>query len=242
MKKFSEKIVNKVLFRISEILGHPWWFIELQVNILYLLFGFENWKSWWCIRKTMYGEHTPEKATQIINEGRKIFPNVTNGRDLIMLSSLTYLFKKTDFSFSKVTSIFEMGGGYGGLMKAIRDAGYSGRYFIKDLSIFEKLQDYFIGYSLEHVILENPGLFIAQRSLSETSIETRKKFEHSIRNAKYVLISYFLKYENYQKDFVGENNFDYFKKLSEQISNKEWINFSEPNNKNSWCLIGYPKP
>src|SRR3989338_3977356 len=211
MKTIPEKIVDKILFKISDALKNPWWFVSFNINVMYRLFGFKNFKEWWAIRRNMYAPPSKERAEL----GRQLFPGISDDEDALRLSCLIQLFESVNLSLKDISSIFEVGGGYGAMARAIRATGYKGRYVIKDLPVFEKLQDYYT--DVEHGILENPDLFIAWRSLSEiVPTSGRKIFEDVLEHSKYVLVSY-------QSEYHGVNNVDYFKSLASMITNKKWI-------------------
>ncbi len=186
-KSLPEKIVDKVLFKISATMNYPWWFNNLHINILYRLFGFQHFDQWWVMKQT------------IGNDAR-------SDRDLHyrLIPLLKYV------QIKELNSVFELGGAWGNMAKTMYDAGFTGQYSIRDLPIVEKLQDYYLSGKISHDDIEYPDLFYAGFSLSEMSLKDRKRYESKIDKAKYVFIYY-------QAQYHEINNVKYFTELTQNI-------------------------
>jgi hypothetical protein len=156
-----ESITDKVLFRVANLLGNPYWFMGIHLTILSTFFGFKNARQWWPLRA------------------------ITGEADISILDAF---FRETGITIHDLNSILEIGGGYGDLAKSIRNNGYKGIYSIRDLPVMQKLQDSLV--ETIHTTLPKPDLFIAWMSFSEMAVPLRKEYENSIRDAKYVCINY----------------------------------------------------
>lgn len=102
----------------------------------------------------------------------------------------------TGKSIRDVESIIEVGGGYGGLAKVMRRAGFRGTYTIYDLPEFSLLQRYYLdSCAIEGIAFRDSPpvwpveceLLIGLWSLSEMQSEMQMRYLHNIRTNHYLL-------------------------------------------------------
>ena len=158
---------------------------------------------------------------------------------------------------NKLDLVLEFGGGYGSMCRLFHKMGFKGKYIIFDLDEFGALQKYFLRSSDYNVmdineasnsksgilcisdlnqlqtLLQNDkqGLFLANRSISETSNDFRKKFMDSIPEFSHYFIAY-------QKQFGEVDNIDFFSQFAKNTREHNWQNWEIPHLKGNYYLIG----
>lgn len=174
------------------------------------------------------------------------------------------IFKKVlNGNLNELDIVFEFGGGYGSMCRAIYNCNFNKKYIIFDLPVFSAIQKFYLKLlgirvlSPEEYHLSNTGvicisdfdiliditnnlpesskkLFIATWSFSETPLDFRKKFIPLISKFNYHLIAY-------QKFFNEVNNNQYFDNFKKSISEKDWIDIEIEHLVNNNYLIGSEK-
>lgn len=141
-------------------------------------------------------------------------------------------------------NILEFGGGYGSMCRLLFNLGFDGRYVIYDLPPFSNLQSYYLnsvgipvlskkslasnekGVALvstgEDLLLsaepftKQESLFIAAWSISETSVDVRRRFLNQAAECDAFLIAY-------QRRFGEVDNCRFFDRWQEETSDSiEW--------------------
>ncbi|OIO19908.1 MAG: hypothetical protein AUJ23_01140 [Candidatus Magasanikbacteria bacterium CG1_02_32_51] len=168
----------------------------------------------------------------------------SSGTSLVHAWHLYNLKKETGINFEELDLIVEFGGGYGNMLKLIRNLGFKGNYVIYDLSAFSLLQNFYlqnIGFKTtfnkfsdnetdQNILIDNlddfenilknitrkQNLFIATWSISETPLELRKIFFDKAGQYNYYLFGY-------QEEFDEINNVKYFVDFSANNKNIQWI-------------------
>ncbi len=147
-------------------------------------------------------------------------------------------------------TIVEFGGGYGSMCRLLFNLGFNGTYVIYDLPPFSKLQVYFLGSmgipiltgdSRSQVgrgailvsgdaeaipsvapIRTSKSLFIAAWSISETSIEVRRRFLSQVTECDAFLIAF-------QEQFSEMNNCQFFDRWEQETgATIEWTRIPIP--------------
>ena len=162
----------------------------------------------------------------------------SSGNKINHVFHLCTLINQFNIDIKKIKNVFEFGGGYGCMARIFskinKDIKYTcfdtfhvnliQFYYLKynDLNVgFSKKNNFFLTSELKEIqnyYLNNSNyIFIANWSISETSINFRKKFEVIIKNSKYILISF-------QENFENLNNLNYFTNLKKEISRDFKVN------------------
>lgn len=125
------------------------------------------------------------------------------------------------FAPREVESVFEFGGGYGGLCRIFHHFGFQGDYRIYDIPVMLDMQRRYLGSTLinhpkvsfEDSLREwNPDLFIATFSLNESPLSLREEVrEKIISKSKMVFIVF-------SNEFDGMDNISWSNKLKEFLS------------------------
>jgi len=171
---------------------------------------------------------------------------------------LTRLMEATDFDLAKLRLVVEFGGGYGSFFRLLRNLGYLGKYLICDLPVMCALQRFYLRNvfhaapglpppsnlkwhsseeygALGQAAAENqPSLFVATWSLSETPLAVRTSIESILDNFGYILIAY-------QRQFGSHDNVAYFTRLQNTLTNFDWHHAECPVYRNNFYLIGQKK-
>lgn len=155
----------------------------------------------------------------------------------------TILQLKKLIGLSEIKSIFEIGGGYGGMRRLFTRLGFVGKYSIFDFSEFHALQKYYLSKVLGPLIKtnyisrpyqimpsENGLLLIATWSLSEMPIDLREEIISRI-HPDFILIAY-------QNSFDGINNKSYFSELENRFSHLKFVTHEIKHLPGNYYLIG----
>lgn len=138
----------------------------------------------------------------------------------------------TNCKLDSLNTIFEFGGGYGGLCRLIYRVGFLGEYVNLDLPAFLDLQRYYLKRTAEgreiaflldgdefvKRISDEKGrsLFIAIWSISEAPFSLREKVLQAVfANTDYILIVF-------QSQHRKFNNSDFFAKIVEKNTDYQW--------------------
>lgn len=145
--------------------------------------------------------------------------------------------RHTKRRIADLSSIVEFGGGYGSTARLAARLGFRGQYAILDLPEFSALQRYYIGaIGIAKVLdihfvqticelpvaCQQPDLFLATWSLSETPLGVRATIESLLRRARQLLIAY-------QDSFGGINNRDYFTQMAALLSAQSMADYVIPH-------------
>ena len=166
---------------------------------------------------------------------------------------------KTGVRIDKLKLIVDFGGGYGKMCSLIHNLGFKGKYIIFDMDEFSALQEYYLkslelnvidinnnpyfktgiacisDLSLLKFILKNNNsskcLFLATWSISETSVEFRKKFFKNLPAFKNYLIAY-------RNKFREVDNIEFFSSFVKKRRKHYWQTWEIPHLKENFYLIG----
>lgn len=155
----------------------------------------------------------------------------------------------------EIPRVLEFGGGYGSLCRLFYQVGFTGKYWIYDLELFNFLQRYFLksvglgpvalgqpkdnckiqlinsqAYLAEKP-LKLPDLLIGLWSLSETDPDFRQEFLDKIGKPGRILLSY-------QQEYYGWDNVSYFNQLKNEWTDYNWVDIPIGHLKNNHYLIG----
>lgn len=157
---------------------------------------------------------------------------------------LHHLYSLMEFGLSKLDgmgTIYEFGGGYGGMCKLIYRLGFKGIYVIRDLPIMSYLQkEYLNTIGMKNITDINTDhyapsvdLFIAMWSLSECPLKARDSIIKKITTDHYLIA--------FQNKFHGYNNLKYFKQLIKSKHDFKWNLYEMKHLPNNYYLFGDKK-
>jgi hypothetical protein len=210
-----------------------------------------NWNTWReSMRESPAGNPPPYPQ----------FPE-SSGNTIHHAYSLAQMLEIFDIRLKDVNSIFEFGGGYGGMARLAFHSGFAGSYTIFDLPQFTALQKYFlksahidrdivthpVPYSSQKIILLSDlkdvkkqfpetkvDITIATWSLSESPVELRLKIFDMVRNTTYFLIAY-------QNTFGDTDNVKFFTNMIHTHPEYEWKTWQIPHLPGNYYLFGKRK-
>jgi hypothetical protein len=154
-----------------------------------------------------------------------------------------YFRSLTGLNPKDLSTIFEIGGGYGCMCKVMHRFGFRGKYILYDLPIFLELQRFYLENvgidtgSIEFVpspripIVEPGALCVATWSLSEMPIMERERLFPAI-----VMCDAFL--FGYQDVFGDIDNVEYFSHLRKALHEAEWSDSETSWNERNHYSIG----
>lgn len=146
-----------------------------------------------------------------------------------------YIFEQiTQIKISNLSSIIELGGGYGNMARIIRKMGFNGNYNIVDLPEFCELQKFYLNQhnlDINHApdLNKKYDLFIATWSLSEIPLKYRYSYEKL--DSDYFLISF-------GPDYFEIDNMEYFKNFCRKHKQHKWTLQKTKYLDNQYYLIG----
>ena len=198
-------------------------FLHNRLFVLHELIEIKNSRKWKRYQKLLLEDH-------IGNPIRYFLYLKSSGNRINHIYQLKILENEFKVNLKKdIKSIFEFGAGYGLMARIFSIINHKIKYVCFDTKHLNLLQYYFlkhndldVGFSKDKKIYLssnfkniniNSDLFIANWSLSETSIDYRKKFISKIFKSKYIFISF-------QERFENINNLKYFSSLKTQLSKK----------------------
>lgn len=154
----------------------------------------------------------------------------SSGNRINHVFHLYFLLFSINKKITNIKNVLEFGGGYGCMARIFFKINKKISYTIFDTKVVNLLQYYYLkmlgmdaGFNQKNqfylinklpIKIKKKYLFIANWSLSETSINFRKKFEKIIKHSQLFLIAFQEKFENI-------NNLIYFKRIAKEL-NKEF--------------------
>ncbi len=150
-------------------------------------------------------------------------------------SHLLYFRRAMGTDIAQASGIIDLGAGYGGMCRMLKQRGFQGRYIIFDQPPVLALQRYFLGWhgieadydnfgadgvALCSSIVSAAGLLpqgslsaISTWALSEMPLDLRQEIEPLLRRADRALLAY-------QADFSGIDNAPYFARLAAELGGR----------------------
>lgn len=233
---FNDKIFNLLDHpQLISFLRFPFvqqmFFVHNRFFIYKELKELQKSRSYWPLYKKLLIEDDAGDPVRYF-----LYPQSSGNRinHVYHLSILQNFLKK---DLLKIREVFEFGGGYGCMARIFFNINKRVNYKIFDTFYMNLLQYYylkilnqnpFLGYrAKQNLLLMNDVnqlkkfnkkkikdlLFIANWSLSEVSLEFRKKFQETILKSKYILISF-------QETFEDINNIKYFNNLKSRLQSR----------------------
>ena len=199
-------------------------FVHNRLFILKELLELKKDKNWILYKKLI-------KEDDVGNPVRYFLYPRSSGNRINHVYHLSVLTKEFNINLKKLNNVFEFGGGYGCMARIFSKINKRAKFKCFDTNIVNLLQYYYlkqnnldVGFSRKNKIhlisnikkintRSSNSLFIANWSLSETPINFRKKFIKSIKNSKFILISF-------QENFENIDNLKYFKNLKKSFEKK----------------------
>ena len=177
----------------------------------------------------------------------------SSGNTIHHAYSLLQFYNLFNIDISKLSTIFEFGGGYGNFCKLIIKSNFTGNYVIFDLPLMSSIQKLYLKLSkinfnisfinnrqtksvslindISQIANNNPDLFIALWSLSECPISLRDQILERNSDSKYFLIAY-------SNEFMGTDNHKYFENFRIKMTTHNWISYEIQHMKGHSYLIG----
>jgi len=145
--------------------------------------------------------------------------------------------EKTGRLVQDLSTIIEIGGGYGAMAMIVRRLGFTGRYVIFDLPEFNLLQKYYLSnVGIDDVEFQSQiddqtdyDLLIGLYSLNEMSLKVRKTIIDACPAKSYLIA--------YGAGWGGEDNMGWALELMRRRG-ELWHNWNIPHLPNCWYLIG----
>jgi hypothetical protein len=142
---------------------------------------------------------------------------------------------------SNLSSIVEVGAGYGAMCLICHRLGFKGRYYIFDLPELEQIQAYYLDHTLpesrSHIhwlrsssLEKSCDLFIACHSLSEMSLSKRERLLSQVDAKEYLFASSY--------EFEGVDNDTWLRKFAESKPGYEWQQYAHLHQENALYLVG----
>lgn len=153
--------------------------------------------------------------------------------------------KMMEMSVNNLDYVVEFGAGYGSMCRLFRQLGFKGKYVLFDLPYFSLLQSFYLNgiglkgtcisdmNELKQIIsneVNENSMFLSTWALSETPVSLRDKLIDSYQKFSYFLFAY-------QDNFSGNDNKEYFTKLSSNII-VNWKHFKIEHMSDSSYLFG----
>lgn len=169
----------------------------------------------------------------------------SSGNVIHIAYNLSQLIDHYKIDLTKISRVIEFGAGYGCMARLVHTLGFSGKYAIFDIPEFAALQKYYLHATdtkgdfvfinkIERLGDQNPDIFIATWSLSESPTELRNEFLKKIGKPTYVLIAY-------QANFESIDNRKYFKEYRNSNQEYDWLDWEIAHLPQNYYLIGKKK-
>ena len=187
-----------------------------------------NWRKWSkAIKEPMIGNPT-------------MFNERTSGNLIHQAYHLKQWLDRTQQRLEDMSSIVEVGAGYGAMAMLCYRLGFGGLYIICDLPELQQIQKFYLD-GLENIIWlgrvtlsvafsKRPcDLFIASHSLGEMSIDERERYLSQVAAKEYLFAS------SYEYD--GVDNQAWFNQLAGVIG-RNWKFYAHPFQENAFYQVG----
>ena len=198
-------------------------YIEFEYDAL---LSSPNWRKWAkAIKEPMIGNPT-------------MFNERTSGNLIHQAYHLKQWLDRTQQRLEDMSSIVEVGAGYGAMCLLCRRLGFKGVYCIYDLPELEAIQKYYLGNREDTLWLsdiwriglaEPCDLFIASHSLGEMPIVERERYLSQVAAKEYLFVSSY--------EYGGVDNQAWFNQLAGTI-NRDWKFYAHPFQENAFYQVG----
>lgn len=136
---------------------------------------------------------------------------------------------------SQLSTIFEIGAGYGAMALICRRLGFKGQYYIEDLPELKQVQGYYLHNTigLDNIIWRVPetcDLLIACHSLGEMAVKEREALLARVEADGYLFASSY--------EFGNVDNQAWFMQFAESRPGIEWEFYLHPFQENAFYLVG----
>ena len=195
-------------------------YIEFEYDAL---LSSPNWRKWAkAIKEPMIGNPT-------------MFNERTSGNLIHQAYHLKQWLDRTQQRLEDMSSIVEVGAGYGAMALLCRRMGFKGWYYIADLPELKEIQSKYLHKTIGvrdiawWRLPEYCDLFIASHSLGEMPIVEREKYLSQVAAKEYLFVS------SYEYD--GIDNQAWFNRLAGSIS-RDWKFYAHPFQENAFYQVG----
>ena len=200
-------------------------YIEFEYDAL---LSSPNWRKWAkAIKEPMIGNPT-------------MFNERTSGNLIHQAYHLKQWLDRTGQRLEDMSSIVEVGAGYGAMTYICRRLGFNGHYYIYDLPELVQLQTYYLS-DMDSITWYNQSildidfyrlscdLFIASHSLCEIPIDERERYLSQVEAKEYLFVSSY--------EYGGVDNQAWFNQLTGVIG-RDWKFYAHPFQENAFYQVG----
>lgn len=186
------------------------------------LLGCSNHHAWTkAIKENWLGKPTP-------------FNEHTSGNLIHQAYHLKQWLDRTKQKLGEMSSIVEIGAGYGAMALICRRLGFHGAYYIVDLPELIQIQQHYLGRNgimAQWDLSEKPcDLLIASHSLGEMPIEEREQLLSQVVAKEYLFVSSY--------EYEGVNNQAWFQQFAGSRLGIDWLFYPHPFYENAFYLVG----
>lgn len=175
------------------------------------------------------------KETEIGNP--KLIWGWTSGNLIHQLYHLKQWLDRSKQDISDLSSIVEIGAGYGAMALICYRLGFEGKYYIIDLPELVRLQRYYLWKTIANIDeiywsspLESCDLLIACHSLSEMPLSERERLLSQVEANEYLFASSY--------EFEGVDNATWLREFAESKLSYDWQQYAHPYQENALYQVG----
>jgi hypothetical protein len=171
-----------------------------------------------------------------------LFQGWTSGSLIVQLYHLKQWLDRSSKAVGQLSSIIEVGAGYGAMALIIYRLGFKGRYTIFDLPEMAQIQQYYLSRTLpndlSHIFWLNTlpssplscDLFIGCHSLSEMPVDERERLLAQVDADAYLFASSY--------EFEGVDNDVWFREFGKSEPGYRWEQWAHPYYENAFYSVG----
>lgn len=165
----------------------------------------------------------------------------TSGNLIHQLYHLKQWLDRSGKTVDQLSSIVEVGAGYGAMALICHRLGFEGRYYIIDLPELEHIQAYYLGQTIpearSHIHWLQPSssvkscdLFIACHSIGEMPIVVRERLLSQVQADAYLFASSY--------EFEGVDNATWLQRFADGKVGYDWAQWAHPYQENALYQVG----
>lgn len=159
----------------------------------------------------------------------------TSGNLVHQLYHLRQWLDRSQIDVSQLSTIFEIGAGYGAMALICRRLGFKGQYYIEDLPELKIVQGHYLHNTigLDNIIWRVPetcDLLIACHSLGEMAVSERGALLALVEADGYLFASSY--------EFEEVDNQGWFQQFAGSRMGYDWTQWAHPYQENAFYLVG----
>lgn len=171
----------------------------------------------------------------------KLLWDWTSGNLIHQLYHLKQWLDRSGKTIDQLSSIVEVGAGYGAMALICHRLGFRGRYYIIDLPELEHIQAYYLGQTIpearSHIhwlqsssSIKSCDLLIACHSIGEMTVVVRDRLLSQIDADAYLFASSY--------EFEGVDNATWLRQFADGKPGYEWAQWAHPYQENALYSVG----